>query len=513
MAIIGALIKRGASLGQILSKRRGQSIKPVQHQIRTLRWLLRKAQHTAFGQYYQFNDILNSPNPIEAFKQSVPTFDYNTLYDRWWHMTLNQVEDVTWPGRVKYFALSSGTSGAPSKHIPITKDLFRANSRAGLRMFFALSRFNLDPDIFTKDMMMLGGSADLEQGNGYFAGDLSGINASRPPFWLRSYYKPGNRIASIRSWDERIAEIAKNAPNWDVGFIVGIPSWLQLMMEKIIEYHGLKTIHDIWPNLSVCVHGGIHFEPYRKGFERLMARPLVYMDSYLASEGFMAIQDRPETNAMHLMIDNGIFYEFVPFNDNNFDTEGNLRADIETLSIEEVKEGEDYAMLISTCGGAWRYLIGDTVRFTDKRRSEVIITGRTKHYLSICGEHLSVDNMNHGVQHVEEELDVVIPEYTVSAVEVGSFYAHKWYIGCDTPCDATQVKTLIDTKLKEINDDYRVERASVLRDMEVEIIPVHIFYKWHEHQGKMGGQHKFPRVMKKERFRDWEEFVRRSLVS
>ena len=307
MSIFGALIKRGASLGQILSKRRGQNIKPIQHQIRTLRWLLRKAQHTAFGQYYQFNDILNSSNPIETFKQSVPTFDYNTLYDRWWHMTLNQVEDVTWPGRVKYFALSSGTSGAPSKHIPITKDLFRSNSRAGLRMFFALSRFNLDPDIFTKDMMMLGGSADLEQGNGYFAGDLSGINASRPPFWLRSYYKPGNRIASIRSWDERIAEIAKNAPNWDVGFIVGIPSWLQLMMEKIIEYHGVKTIHDIWPNLSVCVHGGIHFEPYRKGFERRMARPLVYMDSYLASEGFMAIQDRPETNAMRLMIDNGIF--------------------------------------------------------------------------------------------------------------------------------------------------------------------------------------------------------------
>ena len=513
MAIFGALIKRGAHLGQILDSRRGQRIKPIQHQIRTLRWLLRQAQYTSFGQYYHFSDLLNNRNPIEAFKNQVPTYDYNTIYDRWWQMTLNQVADVTWPGQVKYFALSSGTSGAPSKHIPITNDLFRFNNRAGLRMFFALSRFNVDPDIFTKDMMMLGGSTDLEQGNGYFAGDLSGINASRPPFWLRSYYKPGNKIASIRSWDERIAEIAKNAPNWDVGFIVGIPSWLQLMMEKIIEYHQVRTIHDIWPNLSVCVHGGIHFEPYRKGFEKLMAHPLVYMDSYLASEGFIAIQDRPESSSMRLMIDNGIFFEFVPFNETNFDSEGNLRPSIKTLTIDQVVEGEDYALLISTSGGAWRYLIGDTVRFTDKRRSEIIITGRTKHYLSICGEHLSVDNMNRGIQHVEEVLDISIPEFTVAAVEVGSFYAHKWYIGSDTTIAADQIKTLLDDHLKEINDDYRVERASVLRDMEVEVIPTSLFYKWHEHQGKMGGQHKFPRVMKKERFRDWEEFVRRNLVS
>jgi hypothetical protein len=509
MPIFGNIIKRGVTLGHRLDSR-VERIKPIQHQIRVLQLLLRKAQFTAFGQYYHFRDILQEPNLIKAFQDSVPTFDYNTIHDRWWHMTLNKMEDVTWPGRVKYFALSSGTSGAPSKYIPVTNDMFRAMRRAGLRMFFALSRFNIDPNLYTKDMMMLGGSSDLQDGGGFFAGDLSGINASRPPFWLRSYYKPGNEIARIASWDERIEEIIKNAPNWDIGFMVGIPSWLQLMMERIIEHYNLKTIHDIWPNLGVCVHGGIHFEPYRKSFDKLMAHPLVYMDSYLASEGFIALQNRPDTIGMRLEINNGIFFEFVPFNEQNFDDDGNLRPNPEILNIDEVKEGIDYALLISTCAGAWRYLIGDTVRFIDKRRSEIIIAGRTKHYLSICGEHLSVDNMNHAVQHAEDVLDISIPEFTVSAVQSGSFYTHKWYVGCDPLVDKDKIKPLLDEKLKAINDDYRVERGSVLRDIEVEVIPASLFYKWQEIQGKMGGQHKFPRVMKNERFRDWEEFVRRS---
>jgi hypothetical protein len=510
MAILGTLIKQGASLGRVLDSQRSQRIKPIQHQIRTLRWLLRQAEDTMFGEYYQFSDIQASDNLIQSFKNTVPTFDYNTLEDRWWRMTRDQEKDVTWPGRVKFFALSSGTSGSPSKHIPITNDMFRFNSRAGLRMFFALSQFNLDPNVFTKQMMMLGGSSDLEQGNGYFAGDLSGINASRPPFWLRSYYKPGNNIAKIKSWDDRIIEIAKNAPNWDIGFIVGIPSWLQLMMEKIIEYHQVETIHDIWPNLSVCVHGGIHFEPYRKSFEKLLAHPLYYLDTYLASEGFFAIQDRGDSKGMRLLVDNGVFYEFVPFNEQNFDDEGNLLPNAQTLSIDEVNEQEDYAMLISTSAGAWRYLIGDTVRFTDLRRPEIIITGRTKHYLSICGEHLSVDNMNHGIQHVQIEMNLSIPEYTVAAVKSGNFYAHRWFLGCNEQVNIEQLKTLLDAKLCEINDDYRVERKSVLRDIEIQVVPVELFYKWHSIQGKMGGQHKFPRVLKKERFRDWEEFLRKN---
>ncbi|MFZ4426004.1 MAG: GH3 family domain-containing protein [Saprospiraceae bacterium] len=506
MPIFGALINRNKTLGGVL-ERRFLLTSPAGHQENTLKRLLNRAATTVFGQYYDFREILRSENVVQAFQDKVPLFDYDTMHRQWWHMSLNDVENVTWNGRIKFYALSSGTAGAPSKRIPVSDDMQRAMRRAGFKMFFALPRFGIDPQLFTKGMMMLGGSSDLVDEGGHYIGDLSGINASKPPVWLRPYYKPGSRIARIRSWDERIAEIVKKAPEWDVGFIVGIPSWLQLMMERIIHHHQLESIHDIWPNLRVCVHGGVHFEPYRKGFQKLMKHPLIYMDSYLASEGFIAFQDRPDTRAMKMLLNNGIFFEFIPFNNDNFDEEGNIIGNPQTLSVEEVEENTDYALVLSTCSGAWRYLIGDTVRFTDKSRAEITISGRTKHYLSICGEHLSIDNMNEGVQKVEEVLNVSIPEFTVSAIKSGNFFTHKWYLGTDVTVDPAKVVPILDQRLKEVNDDYGIERASVLKDILVEVIPVSLFYKWHERQGKMGGQNKFPRVLRHERFKEWEEFV------
>ena len=506
MPIVGNLIKRGVSLGERLDDRFERQA-PIKYQHRTLRRLLRKAQPTTFGQYYDFKDILKSEDLIGHFQKKVPIYDYDTMYEKWWHMSLNQVENVSWKGKVKYFAKSSGTSGAPSKHIPITDDMTRTMRRAGLKMFLALSNFNVSPNLFTKGMMMLGGTSDLEDQGGFFAGDLSGINASKPPFWLRPYYKPGKKISNINSWDERLAEIVKQAPNWDIGYIVGIPSWLQLMMERIIEHHQLETIHDIWPNLQVCVHGGIHFEPLKKSFESLMARPLIYMDSYLASEGFFAYQDRPETRAMKLLLSNGIFYEFIPFNEDNFDSEGKPKPTATSLSIQDVELGVNYALIISTCAGAWRYLIGDTVEFTDLERSEIIITGRTKHYLSVCGEHLSVDNMNQAIQEVEQQLGASIREFTVAPVEVDTFYAHKWDLGVEEELTADAARAVLDKQLKIVNEDYAIERASVLRAPIVEIIPLSLFYDWQRRQDKLGGQNKFPRVMQKEKFQAWEAFV------
>jgi hypothetical protein len=510
MPIFGNIIKRGLRLGARIN-RTAQQILPIQHQRRTLKRLLKKAHPTAFGQYYDFKAILKSENIIRAFQEKVPIHSYEEMHDRWWHMSLNNVENVSWKGRVKYFALSSGTSGAPSKHLPITEDMLKSMRRAGLRMFFALTNFDLDPELYTKPMLMLGGTSALQDQGGYFMGDLSGINASKPPFWLRPYYKPGTKISRIDDWNARIEEIVKKAPDWDIGFIVGIPSWLQLMIERIIEYHQVETIHEIWPNLKVFVHGGIHFEPYKKGFEKLTAKPLIYMDSYLASEGFVAFQNRPETRAMKLLLANGIFYEFVPFNEENFDEEGMIRENPTSLSIDLVEEGVDYALILSSCAGAWRYIIGDTVRFTDKARSEIIITGRTKHFLSICGEHLSIDNMNQGIQAVEEEMGISIREFTVSAIESGKFFAHKWYIGCDKPVDTEQLKTVLDNKLREVNADYETERGSVLQDIQIELIPTAIFYLYQKLHGKLGGQNKFPRVMKAERFAKWEAFVRDKL--
>lgn len=506
MAILDELPKRVQRLGKRIKRNQPD---PVLQQERTLRKLLRRASSTAFGQYYNYKALTRSPRMVEDFIAKVPAHDYDSMHDRWWHMTLNNVANVSWRGKVKYFALSSGTSGAASKRIPVTEELLRAMRRGALRMFLNLPRFGLKTETFTKGMLMLGGTTDLKTQEGYFMGDLSGINQTRLPFWLRPYYKPGAKISRISDWNLRIEEIARNAPDWDVGFLVGIPAWLQLTLEKIIEYHQVETIHDIWPNLTMYLHGGVHVEPYKKSFERLTARPLIYVDTYLASEGFLAYQVRPETRAMKLILNGGIFFEFIPFDEENFDADGKLAGQPKTLTIGEVEEDVDYALLISTCGGAWRYLIGDTVRFTDKERSEIVITGRTKQFLSICGEHLSVDNMNQGIQRVEEVLEVCIPEYTVSAVKSGQFFTHKWYVGCNPLTDPSRVKTILDERLKEVNDDYATERSSVLQDIQVEVIPPQVFYQWQEEQGKMGGQNKFPRVMKKEPFREWEAFVRR----
>ncbi|PHN03760.1 GH3 family domain-containing protein [Flavilitoribacter nigricans] len=510
MPKLGDLIKRNALLANRFQRKH---LKPKTQQKRVLRRLLRRAAPTSFGQYYHFKKILHSDKFIAEFQRQVPLFDYDSMYNKWWDLTLNGVENVSWPGKIKYFALSSGTSGAPSKQIPVSEDAIRVMKKGAMRLFFTLPRFKAEIDLFTRGMLMLGGSTDLEIQNGHFQGDLSGINAGKLPLWLRPYYKPGTKISRIRNWNERIEEIAKNAPQWDVGIIVGIPAWLQLVMEKIIDYHQADTIHDIWPNLKMCIHGGVHFEPYRKGFAKLTARPLIYVDTYLASEGFFAFQARPDHPAMRLLTNHGIFYEFIPFTEENFDPDGQLIGQPRALPLSKVKEGVNYALVISSCSGAWRYLIGDTVQFTDKQNAEIIITGRTKHYLSICGEHLTVDNMNQGIQTVEKQLDISIPEYTVAAVHHGNFYAHQWYIGSDRPIGAEKIRAVLDASLQTVNADYATERTSVLREVFVQVLPVAYFYQFLARHGKLGGQHKFPRVLKKDQYREWCDFVEEQKTS
>jgi hypothetical protein len=358
-----------------------------------------------------------------------------------------------------------------------------------------------------KGWLFIGGSSDLQKGPGYYAGDLSGITAKKMPFWFTPFYKPGKKITRTRDWNKKIEAIVQQAPNWDIGFIVGVPAWIQMCMEKVIERYKLKTIHDIWPNLAFFVHGGVSFEPYKKGFEKLTEKPLTYIETYLASEGFIAYQDRQYAKGMKLALSEHIFFEFVPFNEKNFDANGNIVENPEALIIDQVEEGKDYAILLSTTAGTWRYLIGDTVRFVDKSRSEIIITGRTKHFLSLVGEHLSVDNMNKAVQLASEELNICIPEFTVAGVPHGLFFAHQWWLACDDPADAELLRHKIDTKLRELNDDYSVERNSALKDVYVKILPESTFMEFMRVKGKLGGQHKFPRVMKGKMYEDWIRFL------
>jgi hypothetical protein len=278
-------------------------------------------------------------------------------------------------------------------------------------------------------------------------------------------------------------------------------------MEKIIQYHRLQNIHEIWPNLMVYVHGGVSIDPYRKGFEKLLGRPIYYIETYLASEGFLAFQAFPNRRSMRLVLNNGIFYEFVPFEARNFDANGEISPDAETFMIDEVEEGKEYAILMSSCAGAWRYLIGDVIKFTSLEEAEIVITGRTKHFLSLCGEHLSVDNMNKAIELVANDFNIVVPEFTVAGIPHGSLFAHHWFVGTDDTVDPKALKEKIDLHLKELNDDYAVERSAALKEVIVDVLPVKTFYDWMESKGKVGGQNKFPRVMKNAQLDDWKMFL------
>ncbi len=278
-------------------------------------------------------------------------------------------EDVTWPGKPPYFALSSGTTGKTSKRIPVTADMVEAIRTSGIKQISALSNFDLPSEFFEREIMMLGSSTDLQAEGDHKEGEISGISASNIPFWFRSYYKPGVEIAKIDEWDERIQKIAENAKNWDIGALTGIPSWMELMLKKVIEYHGVKNIHEIWPNLQVYTTGGVAFEPYSKSFNALLDHEIIVIDTYLASEGFLAFQQRPDTHSMKLVLDNGVYFEFVPFKAEYVNEDGSITDDAPVISISEVKEEEDYIILISTVSGAWRYLIGDTIKFTDVEKT------------------------------------------------------------------------------------------------------------------------------------------------
>ena len=481
---------------------------PKEAQLRVLKKLLRRARYTAFGQKNKFEQIVLSRHPGKTFQQNVPTYNYNKIYNEWWYQTLDGKEDICWPGKIKYFALSSGTSESASKYIPITNDLLKGNKVIMIKQLLSLLTYqSTSLSSIGSGMLTLGGSTDLQKGPGYYAGDLSGITAKKSPFWFQPFYKPGKKIAKEKNWNKKLVDIVEKAPDWDIGFLAGVPAWIQMCLEMVIEKYKVKNIHEIWPNLTFFVHGCVSFEPYKIGFEKLLGKPITYVETYLASEGFLAWQDKQNAKGMRLSYNQHIFFEFVPFDENNFDADGEMVENPEALMIHEVEEGKDYALLISTNAGAWRYLIGDTVRFVDKENAEIIITGRTKHFLSIVGEHLSVDNMNKAIHLVSEEFNLSIPEYAVRGENVDSLFGHHWYVACDQEVDGVALAKAIDEKLIVLNDDYAIERKNTLKRIRVTVLKENIFMDFMQAKGKIGGQHKFPRVLKGDILKDWEIFI------
>ncbi len=468
-----------------------------------------EAKDTVFGKEHNFGHMLGQEQVEEHFRQ-IPFAGYMEMKP-YWQRAYEGENDVSWPGGVSYFAMSSGTTDSASKYIPVTDMMLKCVKRAGIRQLMQIAKSDFPKDYLAKNYLFVGGSTDLEFNGNNFSGDLSGITTGNLPLWLQRFSKPEPHIKSQKEWDHKINMMVESAPSWDISMIAGVPAWVQILFERIIERYKVDTIHDVWPNLSVYVHGGVSFKPYKAGFQRYLSRDLKYFETYLASEGFIAFQTHENNRGMRLVFKNGIYYELVPFNELNFDENGVIRENAQAVGLQDISENIDYAIVISTCSGAWRYLLGDTIRFVNAEKCEIEITGRTKHFLSLCGEHLSVDNMNVGVQYVASHFGVNFTEYTVKGLRVGNGFEHHWYLACDSELNPEEVKQCLDKRLCEINDDYRVERKHALQDIKVYLLPRSTFIEWMNSRGKLGAQNKFPRVMNDQLYTSWKQHIQAEL--
>lgn len=503
MAVLGRILKETAKFASQLSERRKTDYSV---QIKTLMKLLDKAKFTAFGMHYDFDGIMKAALPHVEFSKRIPITNYDDFYTDWLHRTLAGEKDVVWPGKIRFYALSSGTSGSPSKRIPVSDYMIKRIQRVSVNQLLTLHDYDLDTDFYEKSVLMIGGSSALKNMGHYQEGDLSGILTGNVPFWFSKFSKPGKQITAISNWDDKVAAIVKNAPKWDIGVISGVPAWVTLVMKAIIQEYKLNNIHEIWPSLSVFVSGGVSIKPYKEDIKKLFGKAVHFQETYLASEGYFAFQKYEHELGMRLRLKAGVYFEFIPFNDDNFE-DGKVKQDCEILPLHMVREGVDYALVISTCSGLWRYVIGDTIRFLSDETYEIIITGRIAHYLSICGEHLSVENMQDAITETANALQIYIPEFTIYGEKVGDEVIHTWFVASDSFNDAEQLASVLDESLIAKNDDYAAVRKRSLQKPKVQLVASHLFSDYLSKKVQRSGQTKFPRVLKTHQIEDWLNFI------
>ena len=499
------------SLNQIRNRLQSKDNLLIQQQ-KVLTKLLKKAAQTEFGQHYQFDKILSKSNPLQSYKKEVPFHDYDLLFNQWWYRALDGASNITWPGKIDYFSLSSGTSNATSKRIPISKDMFKMLQKAALGLYTSFPNFEKAKTIYTKTWLGISGTSQLNKVKDHYEGYMSGISALKQPFWAKRFYRPGDNISSITNFNKRTDLIAKQASQWDIGIIIGVPPWVLKVIEQILKENEAETLHEIWPNLNIFITGGVDYKPYQKSINKLAGKELTYINTYLASEGMIAYQGLSETNDMQLILNGGVFFEFVPFNAKNFTQEGNLKPQAKTYTIAEVDTKTEYALVLSTCSGVWRYLLGDTVRFTNVKNGSIVITGRTKDYLNLCAEHLSGDNIVAAIRQTEKSLNISISEFTVAPLRQGNYFKHHWYVGTSNDIDLKLIKSQIDIQLKSLNDDYKTVRSTVLY-MDLELIPCSYFYEWQEAYNKAAGQSKMPKVIKGKALESWQVFLKQKAIA
>ncbi len=502
MAIIGKLIQRSTAIG---FKRISRSRADYKQQLAALRKNIDAAKKTSFGVSYQFNALLAKNDLVSRFQQVVPITDYECFEKEWLREAINGKKDQIWPGRIKYFALSSGTTGAPSKRIPVSTEMIRSFQRVSLRQFSILHDLNLTDSFYSAKMLAVGGSTKLKKINQHYEGDLSGILKKHASLIAAPFTKPNKKITRLKDWKEKLPMMVKEAPKWDIGMMAGIPSWCILLLEEIVSHYKLNSIHDIWPNFQVYVHGGVFMAPFEERLNKVCQKPIVLLDTYLASEGYFAYQTNPRNKGMTMLMNNSIFFEFVPFNTQYFTPNGELIDKHRAYTISEVKAGVDYAMVITTNAGLWRYMLGDLVQFIDTTTHEMKISGRIKQFLSICGEHLSLDNINQAILNVCTAHQISISEFTIFADQKA--FQHCWYLGCDQVVNTDQLIEQIDHVLQSLNDDYAYVRKHNMAIPKAKVLPNSVFYNYLESIGKLGAQNKIPRVLNNEQSTDWINYL------
>ena len=506
MPLVGRFLKKTTALSFRKNAKKTQGYKD---QVAVLKYLLLKSKTTKFGLAHDFASILNNNEGVKLYQKSVPIMDYDDFHEKWLKYSILGEKDNTWRGRIKYYALSSGTTGSPSKRIPVTSEMIRSFQKSSLRQLSILHGLDLPQSFYSTSILTVGGSTKLTYKETHVEGDLSGILKKHTSFIATPFTKPGARISGMKDWSKKLDLMIEKAPRWDIGIIAGIPSWCLMLIEKIIERHKLDSIHDIWPNLYVYVHGGVYMDPYIKRLNGLISRKVDLLDTYLASEGYFAYQEDVSSTGMKLLLTNGIFFEFVPFTSDNFDEQGAVKPHADAYTIQQVQENIDYALVISTNAGLWRYLIGDLVRFTNREEHEVVISGRIHQFLSLCGEHLSLQNINQGLLETSKAFDVYFSEFTIYADEEKQ--NHCWYLGCSQLIENTsELLSFLDNHLRENNDDYNSARKFSLSEPELMILSPDVFYKYMEGQKKLGSQNKMPRVLNKKQSKTWLKFINAS---
>lgn len=452
--------------------------------------LISSAQHTEWGKKYGYTSIYNQ----DQFKERVPIQNYESLKP-YIEKMMNGEQNVLWPSEIKWFAKSSGTTNDRSKFIPVSEEsLEECHFKGGKDLLSMYCDNRPNARIFTGKCLVLGGSNQINQLNTDSCyGDLSAVLIKNLPFWAEFYRTPDMSIALMENFEEKVEKMARVTIDVNVTNLAGVPTWNLVLAKRILEITGKNNLLEVWPNLEFYFHGAVNFNPYREQFKKLIpSDDMYYLETYNASEGFFGIQDQPNSEEMLLMLDYGIYYEFLPMED--------LHAENpKTLRLDQVQLNKNYALIISTNAGLWRYMIGDTIKFTSLSPHRIQITGRTKHFINAFGEELIIDNAEKGLAKACLETHAIIRDYTACPIyfEGDKVGGHEWIIEFEKkPDDVEKFTDLLDQTLREVNSDYDAKR---FKDMALRRPLLHLaadgtFYHWMKNRGKLGGQHKVPRL-------------------